>query len=214
MKSAKLWIGVSLFLFGTWASATTYTYDALNRLTAVDYGNGVTLNYGYDATGNLLTVTKVGSPSTGTLITRYRLYSDGTKEHLYTTDFNEYSVLPVCCGWVAEGAIYKLYQSAGSLAGVDAVQYYRLYNPFSYQHHWTTDLNEYNVLGTRGWSKEGVDGYILPTAVTGSVPLYRLYLNAFGGLHLWTTDANEKTVLSTSRGWVDEGVAGYVVPLP
>jgi hypothetical protein len=89
-----------------------------------------------------------------------------------------------------------------------------LYNPASYQHHWTTDANEYNVLGTMGWTKEGIDGYILPTAVTGSVPLYRLYLNAYGGLHLWTTDANEKNVLSTTAGWKDEGVAGYVVPLP
>lgn len=155
----------------------------------------------------------LGGVTTGTLITRYRLYSDGTKEHLYTTDTNEYSVLPGR-GWLAEGAIYKLFQGAGSLSGVDAGPYYRLYNPLSHQHHWTTDLNEYNVLGSWGWTKEGVDGYILPTAVAGSVPLYRLYLYAFGGLHLWTIDANEKNVLSTSNGWVDEGVAGYVVPLP
>ena len=56
-------------------------------------------------------------------------------------------------------------------------------------------------------------GYILPTPVADSVPLYRLYLNAFGGLHLWTTDANERSVLTTTAGWVDEGVAGYVIPL-
>ena len=151
---------------------------------------------------------------TGTLITRYRLYSDLTKEHLYTTDFNEYSVLPVCCGWLAEGAIYQIFQGAGSLSGVAAVPYYRLYNPLSHQHHWTTDLNEYNVLESLGWTKEGIVGYILPTAVTGTLPLYRLYLNAFGGLHLWTTDANERNVLTTTAGWVDEGVAGYVSPLP
>jgi C1A family cysteine protease len=151
--------------------------------------------------------------SIGTLITRYRLYSDVTKEHLYTTDTNEYSVLAIR-GWVAEGAIYQLYGGAGSLNGVAAVPFYRLYNPISYQHHWTTDANEYNVLGQGDWLREGVDGYILPFSVVGSMPVYRLYLNAFGGLHLWTTDLNEKSVLSTSRGWVDEGVAGYVVPLP
>ena len=152
-----------------------------------------------------------GLNDTGTLITRYRLYSDITKEHLYTTDANEYSVLATR-GWLAEGAIYQLYPGAGSLNGVAAVPFYRLYNRISQQHHWTTDANEYNVLGQGDWTKEGVDGYILPSNAAGSIPVYRLYLNAFGGLHLWTTDLNEKTVLST-RGWVYEGVAGYVVPL-
>jgi uncharacterized protein (DUF1800 family) len=154
-----------------------------------------------------------GLNDTGTLITRYRLYSDVTKEHLYTTDTNEYSVLATR-GWVAEGPIYKLYQGAGSLNGVAAVPFYRLYNQISYQHHWTTDANEYNVLGQGDWIREGIDGYILPSSVSGSMPVYRLYLNAFGGLHLWTTDLNEKNTLTTSRGWVDEGVAGYVVPMP
>jgi Tol biopolymer transport system component len=149
----------------------------------------------------------------GTLTTRYRLYSETTKEHLYTTDLNEYNTLPVCCNWKAEGSIYQLFLSSGSVAGVNAVPYYRLYNRYSYQHHWTTDANEYNALGAQGWSQEGIDGYVLPAQATGSVPLYRLYLNASGGLHLWTTDANEKNVLTTSAGWKDEGIAGYVMPL-
>jgi hypothetical protein len=151
---------------------------------------------------------------TGTLITRYRLYSSGTKEHLYTTDTNEYNVLVAGGGWSGEGPIYRLFQGAGSLSGVNAVPYYRLYNPATYQHHWTTSANEYTVLGTLGWSKEGIDGYILPTQVAGTLPVYRLYYAAFGGLHLWTTDPNEKSILTTTGGWVDEDVAGYVVPLP
>jgi hypothetical protein len=161
-----------------------------------------------------ITVNSVVDPTTGTLATRYRLYSDATKEHLYTTDFNEYSVLPVCCNWLAEGAAHKLFQGQGTVAGVAAVPYYRLYNRFSFQHHWTTDANEYNALGAMGWSKEGVDGFILPSQASGSVPLYRLYLHALGGLHLWTTDANERKVLTNNAGWADEGIAGYVLPLP
>ena len=149
------------------------------------------------------------------LATRYRLYSPGTFEHLYTTDLNEYSVLPVCCAWVGEGAIYRIFRGAGgSLNSVAAVPYYRLYNPFSYQHHWTTDANEYAFLPTVGWVQEGIDGYVLPSQATGSVPLYRLYLNAAGGLHLWTIDANERAYLVANSGWIDEGIAGYVVPLP
>lgn len=152
--------------------------------------------------------------TTGELVTRYRLYSPSTYEHLYTTDVNEYNVLQSCCGWVAEGAIYRVFRGAGSYGGVAAVPYYRLYNPYSYQHHWTTDLNEYTVLPTFGWVQEGTDGYILPSQATGTLPLYRLYLNANGGLHLWTTDANEMNYLVANNGWVYEGIAGYVVPLP
>ncbi len=33
-------------------AATTYTYDALGRLTSVTYDNGKTIAYTYDAAGN------------------------------------------------------------------------------------------------------------------------------------------------------------------
>ena len=155
-----------------------------------------------------------GAATTTQLAVRYRLYSASTFEHLYTTDFNEYSVLPGCCAWIPEGAIYKILSGPGSYGGVAAVPYYRLYNPASHQHHWTTDANEYNVLPNFGWSKEGIDGYILPSQAVGTLALYRLYLNAKGGLHLWSTDQNEVNYLTTNAGWQSEGIAGYVIPLP
>ncbi len=36
-------------------NTTSYTYDAMNRLTQVTYSNGTTVNYSYDALGNRLT---------------------------------------------------------------------------------------------------------------------------------------------------------------
>src|SRR3972149_7792610 len=38
------------------AATITYTYDNLNRLTKVDYGNGTTTEYTYDAAGNRITL--------------------------------------------------------------------------------------------------------------------------------------------------------------
>lgn len=38
-----------------------YEYDALNRLTQVTYGNGVTVSYTYDALGNRLSKKVTGS---------------------------------------------------------------------------------------------------------------------------------------------------------
>jgi len=155
----------------------------------------------------------------GTLATRYRLYSNATLEHLYTTNLYEYQYLtnqvtPSCCGWSPEGPIYKIFSTDASFGGVSAVPYMRLYNPFSFQHHWTTDLNEYNYLGAVGWQQEGPDGYILPGPVAGAVPLYRVYINVAGGLHLWTTDASEVAYLTSVAGWTNEGISGYVLPLP
>jgi glucose/arabinose dehydrogenase len=153
------------------------------------------------------------TPSTpaASFTNQYRLYHDGTKEHLYTTDFNEYQVLGTR-SWAQEGVAYRIFGGFGSYNGACTIAFYRLYHSPSLQHHWTTDANEVAVLTTRpGWTYEGIIGYILSVQAAGSVPLYRLvYPNPV--VHVWTTDAFERQVLITQRGWVDEGVAGYVVP--
>lgn len=148
--------------------------------------------------------------STPSPVARYRVYSPVTLEHLLTTDANEYTVLGQR-GWTQEGVSHKIYNGPVQIDGVDAVPDYRLYHGGIRQHLWTTDRNEYDVLGTRGWTQEGFDGYLLQTAVQGvSVPLYRLS-HGYLPLHLWTTDLNEYTVLAT-RGWTQEGIVGHVLP--
>jgi len=44
---------LSGFPFRADAATTSYTYDSLNRLVAVDYGNGSTISYTYDDAGNM-----------------------------------------------------------------------------------------------------------------------------------------------------------------
>ena len=78
---------------------------------------------------------------------------------------------------------------------------YRLYNSGLKVHLYTTDSNEYAVLGERGWSQEGI---AFKSAKEGT-PVYRLY-NEGLKVHLYTTDANEYAVLAT-RGWRQEGIA-------
>jgi hypothetical protein len=144
-------------------------------------------------------------------VAQYRLYSETTKEHLYTTDSNEYAVLATR-SWTQEGVAYTMFRDGGSRDGQYAIPLYRMYHGGILQHHWTTDTNEVMVLAAgTAWNYEGIAGYVLPAAGTGTTPLYRLRLNS-PPLHLWTTDLNEKTVLSTQRGWVYEGVVGEVIP--
>jgi uncharacterized protein DUF11/uncharacterized protein DUF5648 len=100
-------------------------------------------------------------------------------------------------------------------AGIPVLRY-RLYSPVSLEHHFTTDLNEYTVLGASGaWIQEGTVGRVLnnPGSFNGvaAVPYYRLY-NTTTRWHHWTTDANEYYTLVTFPGWNGEGVDGYILP--
>jgi bacillolysin len=158
------------------------------------------------ATGTLL---NDDSPVAATTVVQYRLYSDVTKEHLYTTDLNEYTVLGTR-GWTQEGVGYKMLTN-GTYGGVLTTPLFRMYHPGILQHHWTTDSNETLVLtGTPAWFYEAIIGYVVPTQVPGTIPLYRMALES-PPIHLWTTDLNEYNTLAT-RGWVKEGIVGYVVP--
>lgn len=209
--SGRIW-GASPDGAGNWTTTQIASLSNLSTFGEDEFGELYAANLN---AGTVMRVTPASSPAnTGTLITRYRLYYGPTLDHLYTTDFNEYTLLPQCCGWQAEGAIYRVLNGPGSVGGVAAVPNYRAYHAGGRQHHWTTDANEYAALPAFGWTQEGIDGYILPTPAAGTIPLYRLFLNAAVGVHLWTTDANERSVLVNSRGWIDEGIAGYVVPLP
>ncbi len=155
------------------------------------------------------TITNDDPAIAATTVTQYRLYHEGTKEHLYTTDLNEYNVLGAR-GWAQEGVAYRMLTN-GTYGGVATVPLFRLYHPGILQHHWTPDSNEAVVLGiTPSWLYEGTIGYLLPTQVPGTVALYRMAL-AEPPLHLWTTDENEYNTLAT-RGWAKEGVVGYVIP--
>ena len=96
-----------------------------------------------------------------------------------------------------------------------AITQYRLYSSVTLEHHYTTDANEYVVLGTRGWQQEGA-GYAMfhaPGVHKGvfTVPVFRLY---HPGIlqHFWTTDWYEVTVLVGSGTWNYEGIPGYVLP--
>lgn len=80
---------------------------------------------------------------------------------------------------------------------------YRLYNPNSGEHIYTTSLQEANTLRQLGLEYEGV-GWVSPS--TGQ-PVYRLYNNE-GGLHMYSMSSSEISSLKNA-GWKNEGVAFY-----
>jgi len=87
----------------------------------------------------------------------YRLYNPSVLQHLWTTDFNEYTVLATE-GWNQEGIVGYVFPAA--VPGmVSCTPLYRMMAPAI--HLWTTSLNEYDTLQTEAWTREGVIGYVL-----------------------------------------------------
>lgn len=57
---------ILLAAFSGQAYAATYTYDNLNRLISIDYGNGTFANYTYDPAGNTISLA-VTTPLSGSV---------------------------------------------------------------------------------------------------------------------------------------------------
>lgn len=94
-----------------------------------------------------------------TPIALHRLYNAGVRQHLWTADTNEASVLSSSHGWTCEGVTgYVL-----ATQGPGTVPLYRMALASPPLHLWTTDPHEYQVLSTQhGWIGEGVSGHVLP----------------------------------------------------
>ena len=80
---------------------------------------------------------------------------------------------------------------------------FRLYNPNSGEHFYTSSTVERDHLISVGWNDEGT-GWIAPAE---GEPVYRLY-NPYAGEHHYTISAGERDML-VSVGWSDEGVGWF-----
>ncbi len=90
---------------------------------------------------------------------------------------------------------------------------YRLLNPNTGDHHYTTDKNEYDVLQSLGWVGEGTAFYSADTDNSENVQLHRLYNpnEKEAGSHHYTADEKERDAL-VAMGWKYEGLAWAGLP--
>jgi serine protease len=86
--------------------------------------------------------------------------------------------------------------------------WFRYGNVGNGDHFYTMDWNELNAGGFNNWVYEGVQGYMLPFSVAGTVPMYR-YANSQNGDHFYTTNYGELGG-GGFNGWTYEGITGYV----
>ena len=86
----------------------------------------------------------------------------------------------------------------------DGIDMYRLYNPNSGEHFYTSNTDERDNLRRLGWNYEGI-GWVAPSY--SEYPVYRLY-NQYGGEHHYTMSIEEKNNLMR-LGWSYEGIGWY-----
>lgn len=94
--------------------------------------------------------------------------------------------------------------AGSSVPSLNGVVLYRLYNPNSGEHFYTSSIVERTNLVNLGWTQEGI-GWNSPSS--SSTPVYRLY-NPNAGDHHYTTSAEERDYLA-SLGWSYEGIGWY-----
>ena len=117
-------------------------------------------------------------------------------------------------GWYTDEACTVAYDFAAPVEG-DMTLYakwdqksaamYRLYNPYTGEHFYTSSAVERDSLVLVGWESEG-EGWVAPSE---GAPVYRLY-NPYveGGDHHYTLSVVERDYL-VEQGWRDEGVGWY-----
>jgi hypothetical protein len=155
--------------------------------------------------GTIAATLLVATPAyANVLMNRY--YNPYSGEHFYTSDVDVEGMNLYENGWKPEGLAWVAPDTSSTPV-------YRLYS--GTDHHYTTDLNEKNVLEKIGWKYEGIGWY---SDDNQDIPIYRQY-NPYvdptadrnnSGSHNYTSDKTENDHL-VSVGWKEEGIAWYGV---
>ena len=121
-------------------------------------------------------------------------YSDAYSPEMAAGD----ALVGLVCAELGEGIFAVDYPELNPVAEdePETVAVYRMYNPATSEHLWTTDVNEYAKLQSEGWNPEGATW---DTPVSGK-GVYRLY-NGGLGVHHYTADEREIEILINKEGW-------------
>lgn len=156
----------------------------------------------------------LAKPAPEDLATVVRMYNKWTGEHLFTTNALEVADLEAR-GWANEGTYWKA-PAADKEANKDLMPVYRLYNPYTSDHLYTTDLVEYTNLMAAGWNGEEIKFYsaatpeldnkaVVDTPDPEAEGIYRQFNpNVTVGTHNYGGLAENKKLLDL--GWKADGV--------
>lgn len=153
----------------------------------------------------------IDDPPPSANVFMYRTYNPTAFYHFFTTSAVEKD-FAVANGYNDENVPTPPFRVASVVeAGRAAI--FRMYNPNTGRHYYTSNADERDGLRGLGWVYEKVEGFVETSQVPGTTALYRLY-NNISGTHLYTINAAEKAViLATFPGiWEDHGSLGFATP--
>lgn len=200
------------------STGTGYTFSGSRPLSGGNTGVANPAWVGYPthcvwtATGLGGTATAIDDFSTlpASLVQVYRMRTP-SGIYYYTYNVSERDALTAAYGWVTEGAVFKIYAGASDIAGLFPA--YRFNNDFG-GHFWTISESEKATVisSIPQYHYEGIGWYAVGSAISGSIPLYRLY-NGNTSTHFYTTSIVERDwIMANLAGWSNDGAAMYVWP--
>jgi hypothetical protein len=129
------------------------------------------------------------------------------KNHFYTTGCDEARNAQKVYGYKLDGIAGYVHPLNEPSA--DTVVLYRMLQPTSGEHFYTTDRAEMlNTVAKNGYRLEDPAALVASKHLPGTVPLYRSY-NATLDDHFYTTNLKEKNA-KIEQGWKYEQIAAYV----
>lgn len=209
-------------------STSTYEYDSKgNRIKEFDDYYDETKIYEYDSDGNCIKLSRKNNKGYIYRVDEYNSKGYKTRETHYDSVGNVTidSIRTYEYEYDSDGDLVKIiqketcdnttftqiftydYYPKGSYPKFEKTKcatMYRLYNPNSGEHFYTSNVSEKDYLDSIGWNYEGI-AWNAP--VSSDKPVYRLY-NPNAGDHHYTTNAAEKDHL-VSVGWNYEGIGWY-----
>jgi hypothetical protein len=138
----------------------------------------------------------------------HRSLASANTDHFYTISRQE-SEQANKDGWADEGICCRILGTPSPRS----VPLLRFFNSKTVDHFYTTDPSREKLAG---YSFEQIAGYVYPYEMSGTKPLFRLYLEVPGTPmvqdHFYTIDSTERDEAISKHKYVDEGIAGWVMP--
>ena len=131
-------------------------------------------------------------------------------DHFYTVNTAEVSSAIRQDGYHLEGIACFVYDPNLNQPGTTPL--FRLFNPNSGDHFYTTNPAEVNFAIGVGYRSEGIACDVFSSSQPGTTSLFRLF-NPNSGDHFYTTDKAEDQSAVANDGYQDEGIACHVYGL-
>ncbi|KAF7374149.1 hypothetical protein MSAN_00296300 [Mycena sanguinolenta] len=136
------------------------------------------------------------------------LYIPSETAHIYTIYNNNVTSVFTNPGTQYLGIVALIF----SIQDPSTVPFYCLRNNAATAWLYTANETERSTALASGYMELFTAGYIYPSQICGSVPLYRLHLLGANSDYIYTTSVTDRENAITS-GFTYEGIAGYVYDL-